>query len=154
MALSTLALALSTDACAEAIVAAGSVELLDPDAPEPVEPDPAEPPPAEPPPPDREVVDELGVVVVAGAVVVVGLVSVVVVWVVVDGVVWVVLGVVVPVVGVVVVVVVCGVVVVGTALSSDTNSVVLEAGLVSRLVVTVLESDSALLSWSSAAVRF
>jgi hypothetical protein len=136
-ALLTLASALYTAACAEAIDPAGEFELLVPVEPLPVDPPLVEPDPAEPPPPDGAVADVLGAVVVVGAVVV-DLVVVVVVWVVVGFV----------------------VVVVGTVLVSDTNSVVPEPELVSRLAVVAVELvvdvalASAVLSWSSAEVRF
>jgi hypothetical protein len=155
----TLASAPYTDACAEATVAAGLVEL-------PVEPLPPEPDPVEPPPPD----DDVPEVVAAGAVVV----FLVVVVVLVAGVVVVVVGVgvaafvvvVVVVDGNVVVVVSTAAVVLGALLVSDTNWVVLGPALVLRLAVVAvaLAVDvepvvdaavvSAVLSWSSAAVRF
>jgi hypothetical protein len=127
LALSTLAWALSTAAWAEAIVAAGSVAPLDPDVPEPVEPDPPEADAAELAVPVDA--DLPGAVVGAGAAVVGAAVVVVAA-------------------RVVCVAVEAGVVtvVVGAALSSDANSVVPEPELVSRPVVTVVESDSALLS--------
>jgi hypothetical protein len=152
----TLASAPYTDACAEATVAAGFVELA-------VEPLPLEPDPVEPPPPD----DDVPELVAAGAVVVFFIVVVVLV----AGVVVVVVGggvaafVVVVVVAGLVVVVSTVVVVLGTLLVSDTNWVVLGPVLVLRLaVVAVALVDvepvvdaavvSAVLSWSSAAVRF
>jgi hypothetical protein len=147
LALLTLAWALYTAACAEAMVPAGEVVLVE--LPPPVEPLPVEPDPAEPPPADGAVPDVLGAVV-AGVVAV----GAVVVCLVVVVVVWVVLGVVV--VGVVGFVVV----VVGTVLVLDTNWAVPEPELVSRLAVVVVELvvdvalASAVLSWSSAAVRF
>jgi hypothetical protein len=147
LALLTLASALYTTACAEATVPAGDV--VPDELPVPVEPVPVEPPPA-----DGAVADVLGAAVagvVAVGAVVVDLVVVVVVWgVVVDGgvvVVWL--------VGVAAAVVVFAVVVVGTVLVADTNSVVPEPEPVSRLVVVVdVELASAVVSWSSAAVRF
>jgi hypothetical protein len=143
----TLASALYTAACAEATLPAG--DAVPPELPEPVEPlaveplapDP-DPDPVEPLPADGVCVDELGVVVAVGAVVVC-LVVEVVVW----GVV------VVLVVGVVCVVVV----VVGAVLVSDTNTVVPELEPVLRLAVAVVvdveAAVCAALSWSSAAVR-
>jgi hypothetical protein len=145
LAVLTLAWALYTAACAEAIVAAGEVELVE--LPEPVEPPPLEPLAPEPlaaePPPAGDAVAELLGVVAAGAVVV-GLVVVVVVWE---------LG----------VVVVVGVdfeaAALGTVVVLDTNWAVPVPELVLRLAVVVVELvvdvelASAVLSWSWAAVR-
>jgi hypothetical protein len=147
VALFTLASALYTAACADATVPAGDVVLLE--LPVPVELVPAEPDPVEPPPADGAVVVVVGGGVTVGAVVVLGVVVVAV---------WVVCGA--GVVVVVVVVCVFGVaavvlVAVGTVLAADTNSVVPEPDLVSRLAVVVdVELVSAVLSWSCAAVRF
>jgi hypothetical protein len=138
LALSTLASALYTAACAEATVPAGEVELLPADEPLPAEAlDAPAPPPA--------LVDVLEVVVL-GAVVELGAVEVcfgVVVVVVVFG-------------GEVVVVVVVVVWVVGFVVVSETNSVVPVADPVSRLAAVVFEAPlvSAVLRLSSAAVRF
>jgi hypothetical protein len=113
--------------------------VLDP-LPPPLDPLVPEPDAVEPPPADGDVADVLGAVVVAvGAVVGEGL------WVVVGG---------------VAVVEVFVAVVLGALLLADTNSVVPEPEPVSRLAVVAVElvvdvePDSAVLSWSSAAVRF
>jgi hypothetical protein len=129
LAVLTLASALYTAACAEAMDPAGLVVLLE-------LPLPLEPEPVEPPPPDGAAADVVGALVAVGAVVA-GLVVVVVVWV----------------VGFVVVVL-------GTVLVLETNSVAPEPELVLRLAVVVaelvvdVELACAVLSWSSAAVRF
>jgi hypothetical protein len=143
LAVLTLAWALYTAACAEAIVAAGDVELVE--LPEPVDPPPVEPLVPEPlaaePPPAGDAVAELLGVVAAGAVVV-GLVVVVVVWE----------------LGVVVVDFVGAVL--GTVVVLDTNWAVPPPEVVLRLAVVVVELvvdvelASAVLSWSWAETRF
>jgi hypothetical protein len=132
LAVLTLASALYTAACADAIVAAGLVEVAEPDDPVPDAPEPVEPPP-----PDGAAADVVGALIVVGATVV----DLVVV------------------VGAVAVVVGLVVVVLGTVLVFDTNSVVPAPEPVLRLAVVVVELvvevelACAVLSWSSAETR-